>query len=134
MFSPIAVVAGIAGAIGLTKLLFGLHGLAASTILAPSLGPVPIVLLTTLDSLVGAVLCSGGVGVLARKEWARKLLVHGSLLIVGYEVGRAVGLAAAWREYQDLYSVLLSIAFIVVLIIVVISARSPQSEAYVRPH
>jgi hypothetical protein len=129
---PIALVAGIAGAIGVAKFLFGLHGLFASTVLGPSVGPLPIVLMTAVDTFVGGCLLVAGIGLLARRRWARELLSNGSLLVVGYEIGRSIGLAVASPEAQDFYGALWSIAFVVVLIVMLLVARSRHGEAYVR--
>lgn len=119
---------------GITKVIFGVQMILVMTVLGAAIGPLSLLTLNIIDFSIGILATAVGFFFATRRRWAAKLFKIGWLPLVFYEVGRALGLAAAGigiiADGKDLFA---SVALLLLLISAGICATSSATEAYLRP-
>lgn len=118
---------------GVTKVMFALQMIFVTTIGGVAVGPIPILLLNIVDLSIGVIAAAAAIFFAARRSWAGTLMRLGWIPLVFYEVGRALGLAAAGMgAIADAKDLIVSVVLLLVLISAGLCASSSASQAYLR--
>jgi hypothetical protein len=116
---------------GVAKALFALHMVLATTLLGPATGPLPLLVLNCFDAAVGIAAAVTALFFVKRSPLAGKIMKFGWVSLMFYEVGRALGLAAAGiGGIVDGKDLVMSLLLLLLLISAGVCASSPASEAH----
>ena len=116
---------------GVTKVVFATYMILVNTVLGPATGPGSLLLLNSVDLLLGIITAIAAVFWFARRTWAHQLIRFGSGALVLYELGRALGLEAGGAATaSSIGEVVKTLAVLLLLVSAWLSANSSASEVY----
>lgn len=127
----VATVSGFSAAFGLAKALFALNLLAAATVSAVTVGPYAVIVLGTVDAVIGVVVAVVGVFLVSRSHWALKWVRVGWLPLIFYEVGRALGAASARPVEVSGYQVVIDLILLLCFLLVWRCIQLPSVDGYI---
>lgn len=132
-YLPVAVVGGFCAAFGLTKAIFALYLLAATTVLGVAVGPYPLILISTADAVVGVIVIITAVSLILKHQLALLAIRRGIVPLISYEVGRELGLqSAALPTEVSILDMVMKIAVLCCLIGVALYSQSPALDRHIK--
>lgn len=115
---------------GVAKVVFAFYMILVTTVRGVATGPASLLLLNSVEFVLGCVTAVTAAYFVARRPWARRLVRYGWAPLIFFELGRALGLQVGDAMSIEAVEVLKTAAMLLLLLSAGVSANSAATEAY----